>query len=126
MRLDRLTVKAQEAIAEAQSMASQAGHANVTPLHLLDALLAQEGGFVVPLIEKVGVPGDRIKSVVSSELSRLPSQSSGGGMAIVVGRVRSCPVLDVKFVVLGHNTVRGAAGGSIHNAELLVAQGWVG
>ena len=52
-------------------------------------------------------------------------RDAGGGMSIVVGRVRSCPVLDAKLVVLGHNTVRGAAGGSIHNAELLVAQGWV-
>jgi aspartate-semialdehyde dehydrogenase len=48
-----------------------------------------------------------------------------GGMAVVVGRVRECPVLDYKFVVLGHNTVRGAAGGSILNAELLVAKGYL-
>jgi aspartate-semialdehyde dehydrogenase len=49
----------------------------------------------------------------------------GGGMSVSVGRVRDCPVLDVKFVILGHNTLRGAAGGSIHNAELLVTQGWI-
>ena len=49
-----------------------------------------------------------------------------GGMAVVVGRVRECPVLDYKFVVLGHNTVRGAAGGSILNAELLMAKGYLG
>jgi aspartate-semialdehyde dehydrogenase len=49
----------------------------------------------------------------------------GAGMVIGVGRVRGCPVFDVKFVVLGHNTLRGAAGGAIHNAELLVAQDWV-
>jgi aspartate-semialdehyde dehydrogenase len=48
-----------------------------------------------------------------------------GGMAVVVGRVRECPVLDYKFVVLGHNTVRGAAGGSILNAELLMAKGYL-
>jgi aspartate-semialdehyde dehydrogenase len=48
------------------------------------------------------------------------------GMGVVVGRVRKCPVLDYKFVVLGHNTVRGAAGGSILNAELLVAKGYLG
>jgi aspartate-semialdehyde dehydrogenase len=46
-------------------------------------------------------------------------------MAVVVGRVRECPVLDYKFVVLGHNTVRGAAGGSILNAELLMAKGYL-
>ncbi len=48
------------------------------------------------------------------------------GMAITVGRVRPCPLLDLRFVVLGHNTLRGAAGGAIHNAELLVEQGWIG
>ena len=46
-------------------------------------------------------------------------------MSIVVGRVRTCPVLGVKFVVVGHNTLRGAAGGAIHNAELVTAQGYV-
>lgn len=45
------------------------------------------------------------------------------GMASVVGRVRPDPVLGLKFVVLGHNTVRGAAGASVLNAELLVAEG---
>ena len=44
-------------------------------------------------------------------------------MTVSVGRVRSCEVLDVKFVALVHNTVRGAAGGAILNAELLVKQG---
>ncbi len=48
------------------------------------------------------------------------------GMATVVGRIRPCPLLDWKFVVLGHNTIRGAAGGALLNAELLVAQGWLG
>ncbi len=45
------------------------------------------------------------------------------GMATIVGRIRPCPVLDYKFTVLGHNTIRGAAGASILNAELLKAQG---
>ncbi len=46
-----------------------------------------------------------------------------GGMQVSVGRVRACALLDVKFVVLSHNTIRGAAGGAILNAELLQAQG---
>jgi aspartate-semialdehyde dehydrogenase len=45
----------------------------------------------------------------------------GGGMAVTVGRVRPCPVLDLRMVVLGHNTVRGAAGQGLQIAELLVA-----
>ena len=47
---------------------------------------------------------------------------TGRGMTTVVGRVRRDPLLHLKFVVLSHNTIRGAAGGSIYNAELLVAE----
>lgn len=46
-----------------------------------------------------------------------------GGMTVSVGRVRRCPVLDVKFIALGHNTIRGAAGAAVLNAELLKAEG---
>src|SRR5439155_14639383 len=45
---------------------------------------------------------------------------TGGGMTVVVGRVRPDPVLDVKLVAMGHNIIRGAAGASVLNAELLV------
>lgn len=44
------------------------------------------------------------------------------GMAVSVGRLRECPLFDFKFIVLSHNTIRGAAGGAILNAELLVAK----
>lgn len=47
----------------------------------------------------------------------------GGGMAVTVGRLRECPVLHAKFVALGHNTIRGAAGAAILNAELMHAEG---
>ena len=49
----------------------------------------------------------------------------GDGMTVSVGRVRECPVFDVKFVALAHNVVRGAAGAAILNAELMVAEGMV-
>jgi aspartate-semialdehyde dehydrogenase len=45
------------------------------------------------------------------------------GMAVFTGRLRACPVLDDKFVAMGHNTVRGAAGAAVLNAELMHAQG---
>jgi aspartate-semialdehyde dehydrogenase len=48
---------------------------------------------------------------------------AGGGMTVSVGRIQDCSVNDVKFVLLSHNTVRGAAGGALLNAELLVEQG---
>ena len=46
-----------------------------------------------------------------------------GGMTVTVGRLRTCPVLGYKFFALGHNTVRGAAGAAVLNAELMVAEG---
>jgi aspartate-semialdehyde dehydrogenase len=46
-----------------------------------------------------------------------------GGMSVTVGRLRECPVLDYKFIALGHNTVRGAAGAAILNAELMKIDG---
>ncbi len=48
----------------------------------------------------------------------------GAGMAVSVGRLRRCPLLDWKFTVLSHNTIRGAAGAALLNAELLKAQGY--
>jgi aspartate-semialdehyde dehydrogenase len=47
----------------------------------------------------------------------------GGGMTVSVGRVRPCRVLDFKFIALGHNTIRGAAGAAVLNAELMRAEG---
>jgi aspartate-semialdehyde dehydrogenase len=47
------------------------------------------------------------------------------GMTVSVGRLRPCHVLDWRFVTLGHNTVRGAAGAAVLNAELMLAEGWL-
>jgi aspartate-semialdehyde dehydrogenase len=49
--------------------------------------------------------------------------NAGNGMAAVVGRVRECPLLDVKLTLLSHNLLRGAAGAALLNAELLAARG---
>jgi aspartate-semialdehyde dehydrogenase len=49
----------------------------------------------------------------------------GQGMTVTVGRVRPCPLLDLRFVLLSHNTIRGAAGAAVQIAELLAAEGYV-
>ena len=49
--------------------------------------------------------------------------NEGNGMTVIVGRVRPDPILDIRMVALGHNTIRGAAGGSVLNAELLARTG---
>jgi len=52
-------------------------------------------------------------------------RDAGNGMSAVVGRIRDCPVFDIRFIVLSHNTVRGAAGAAILNAEIMKAQGYL-
>ncbi|MDY6874715.1 MAG: aspartate-semialdehyde dehydrogenase [Chloroflexota bacterium] len=52
-------------------------------------------------------------------------RDAGKGMAVTVGRLRECPVMDIRFVALSHNTIRGAAGGAILSAELLKAKGYL-
>jgi aspartate-semialdehyde dehydrogenase len=52
--------------------------------------------------------------------------NAGNGMAAVVGRIRECPLLGVKFAMLSHNLVRGAAGAALLNAELLAARRFLG
>ncbi len=52
-------------------------------------------------------------------------RDAGGGMAITIGRLRTDPIYDYKFVCLSHNTVRGAAGGAVLTAELLAAEGYI-
>jgi aspartate-semialdehyde dehydrogenase len=64
--------------------------------------------------------------VVMSENNRPQPRLDAGlgdGMTVSVGRVRTCPVLTHKFVALGHNTIRGAAGASVLNAELMKSEG---
>jgi aspartate-semialdehyde dehydrogenase len=52
-------------------------------------------------------------------------RDTGNGMTVTVGRLRECEVLDFKFVALAHNAMRGAAGGSVLNAELALAKGFL-
>ncbi|HEV7302520.1 MAG TPA: ATP-dependent chaperone ClpB [Tepidisphaeraceae bacterium] len=73
MRFDKLTVKAQEAVARAQELAQQRNNAEVLPLHLLAALLGETDGVVRPLLQKVGANVGRVSSIIDAELNRLPS-----------------------------------------------------
>ena len=77
-------------------------------------------------IEGLGLPtAPALPIVVRREPDRPQprlDRDCGGGMSVVVGRLRACPVLTLRFVVLSHNMVRGAAGGAVLNAELLAAK----
>lgn len=77
--------------------------------------------------QELGLPTAPKQPVVYLEEANRPQPTLDagreGGMAVSVGRLRRCPLFDYKFMALGHNTIRGAAGVAILNAELLHAEG---
>ena len=79
--------------------------------------------------QRLGLPSAPPRPIVVRSEPDRPQprldRNAGRGMAATVGRLRPCPILGVKFVVLSHNTLRGAAGGAILLAELAVAKGMV-
>ncbi len=80
-----------------------------------------------PLPQQLGLPSAPTPPIIVRAEENRPQtrldRDAGNGMAVTVGRLRKCNVLDYKFVLLSHNTVRGAAGASVLNAELMLAQG---
>ncbi len=92
-----------------------------SPAEVVEALEAFKGPEIVR-----GLPSaPRVVIEVRPEADRPQprrDREAGKGMTTVVGRVRPDPLFHIKFVVLSHNTIRGAAGGALLNAELLVAQ----
>ncbi len=77
MRLDKLTIKAQEALAHAQDQCDQLGHQEITPEHLLLALIEQKEGVVIPVLQKIGVDPGQVRSSLQDHINRLPRISGG-------------------------------------------------
>ncbi|MBI2435087.1 MAG: AAA family ATPase, partial [Candidatus Hydrogenedentes bacterium] len=78
MRLDKLTIKAQEALSEAMGLASEKGHPEITPLHVLWALVRQEQGAVASILQRLGIHADQVAGEAERELELLPKVSGGG------------------------------------------------
>ena len=80
--------------------------------------------------QRLELPSAPIPAMIYREEPDRPQprldRDAGCGMAVTLGRLRPCPVFDIRFVGLSHNTVRGAAGGAILTAELLKAKGYIG
>src|SRR5438874_6043767 len=72
MRIDRFTQKMQEALQAAQDVASQFNHQEIANEHFLSALLDQSDGITQPLLEKIGVPANRLRERLAAELERRP------------------------------------------------------
>ena len=95
-----------------------------TPEEAIDVLRAFRSS-----LDQLGLPSLPPRPLAVAEQDDRPQprfdRMAGDGMVVTVGRVRRCPALDLKLVALVHNTIRGAAGGAILNAELLKAKGFL-
>ena len=94
MQSDKLTIKTQEAINRAQSVARERGHNFIESTHLLDALLEQEEGSTVPVLQKLGLSVPRLREAVGHALDTLPKVS--GGSPVQLGQ-SAAQVLEAAF-----------------------------
>ena len=83
-RFDKLTIKAQEAVAAAQQLAESKGNPEIDTVHLLQTLLAEPEGIVAPVLEKIGASPQQLGDLVAAEIDRLPKSS--GATQVPVGR----------------------------------------
>eukprot|EP00274_Cyanoptyche_gloeocystis_P008526 CAMPEP_0196652126 /NCGR_PEP_ID=MMETSP1086-20130531/1340_1 /TAXON_ID=77921 /ORGANISM="Cyanoptyche gloeocystis , Strain SAG4.97" /LENGTH=353 /DNA_ID=CAMNT_0041982503 /DNA_START=38 /DNA_END=1099 /DNA_ORIENTATION=- len=97
----------------------------VTPQQVEEVLRS----FRSPQLESLALPSLPAQNIIVREERDRPQprldRDAHRGYAVSVGRIRQCPLMDVKFVLLSHNTVIGAAGGSILNAELAKTKGYL-
>ncbi len=100
MQADRFTVKAQEALAAAQSLARARRNPEVSPAHLLVVLLEQEGGIVVPVIRRAGADPERVRRRANEALDALPTIS---------GDAASAPSLSRGLIEVLNRAERGGA-----------------
>jgi ATP-dependent Clp protease ATP-binding subunit ClpB len=95
MNFNKLTVKAQEAVAEAQNLARGAGNPELTPEHLLLALLRQEGGIVAPILTKLGLNPGMIEGELANEVAKFSKVGGASAEPMVGNQLRR--VFDAAF-----------------------------
>jgi aspartate-semialdehyde dehydrogenase len=119
--------------AQCNRVATREGHLECVSVELRSSASPQDiieaWQNYVPVSQSLKLPSaPRQTLIYRSEPNRpqtLLDRDAGRGMSVTIGRLRPCPILSYKFVLLGHNTIRGAAGGSILNAELCASKGLI-
>ncbi|MCL6472453.1 MAG: ATP-dependent chaperone ClpB [Firmicutes bacterium] len=96
MRLDKFTIKSQEALGEAQRIAEGLGHQQVEPEHLALALIGQKDGVVIPILQKLAVEPNAVKAQIETELARRPKVSGTAAASYIAAELKK--VLDDAFV----------------------------
>ncbi|HEX2122668.1 MAG TPA: Clp protease N-terminal domain-containing protein, partial [Thermoanaerobaculia bacterium] len=95
MNFNKLTVKAQEAVAEAQNLARGAGNPELTPEHLLLALVRQEAGIVAPILNKLGVHPGTVEAEIAAELAKYSKVGGASAEPMIASSLRK--VFDAAF-----------------------------
>src|SRR5262245_36973208 len=109
IRLDKLTVKSQEAVQRAQSLASDKGHPEMDPLHLLAVVLDDGEGVARPILEKIGVKVPQLQRQIQGELDRKPQVSGGSQpsanrqfVTVLEGALKEATAMKDEFVSVEH------------------------
>ena len=126
MRLDKLTIRTQEALSEAMDLVSRHGHPEITSLHLLAALLGQEHGAVNAILQRLGLPPEQLAGEVDRALANLPRISGAPGQVGLGSEAQQAldagwknahdlkdEYLSTEHLVLGMLTGRGDSAGQI-------------
>ena len=108
-RFDKLTQKAQAALASAQTLSSGSGHPALTPMHMLLSLLDEPEGVVKPILEKAGADVHQLKSLAQSELEKLPKTTGGSSAApdqqfqmVLQSATNTAKSMDDEFIATEH------------------------
>src|SRR5579872_651597 len=130
LRYDKLTVKAQEALQEAQDIAGKAGQQQLEPLHLLAALVAQPDGVVPPLLNRLGVRPETLEAEIAAQIERLPKVSgvsqqylSEASNQVLEKAFEEAEKFKDEYVSAEHIFLAIAARGSDPAAQLLARHG---
>src|ERR687892_2061139 len=88
MRLDKLTMKSQEALQQAQALAEKRNHQAIDVEHLLFALMGQKEGVVLALLQKLGVPVTSLTDRLQKALDRVPQVTGAAGQTFITPRLK--------------------------------------
>ncbi len=131
MRLERFTIKSQEALQDAQRIAGDANQQEITPEHMLLALLDQEGGIVVPILERIGVNIALLKDQLREAIGKLPKVYGAPGEVYLSGALKKvleeaekeARALKDEFISTEHILAATAADTKSEAGRLLNSQG---
>ena len=98
MRFDKFTIKVQEGLQSAQSMAEGMGHQQIEPEHLMTALLNQPDNIILPILQKMGINPNQVKNNLKAQLDKTPRvEGAGKGQAYMSSRLKTA--LDESFKI---------------------------